>query len=143
MKTILAALLAMPVLVNASPLCDEVQNDPLGRGYSGMTAIEILADLQTEYRTQQVMQMSGLEVSAHIDATEFAALPDADKQLVTAIAMAPQVNPWGFAANVFIDAFGAPSNTITALANARTEAISRIDELGLGNVKVGHIEGCY
>jgi len=125
-------------------LRDEVINDPLGRSYAAMTAKQVADDGHTKYRTDERTVMSAGEIWEHIVDSEFIALSDANKARVdrvlglgAEIIIGPGNNH--NAVQELIATFGGGSTTITNLAAARAIAISRWQELGLGNVKVGHI----
>lgn len=145
MKTLIAAILALSFMAStaiSSPLCDEVTSDTLTRGYSGMTPAQIVADLNTVYRTRNRTSMTGQEVWEETNYLEFAAKTDAEKSQWLALTSNTSLDPFGNSVELAKSIFGQPSATITALANARIEAISRAEELGLGNVQPGHVEEC-
>jgi len=143
MKTVFAVLMSVAVSAGANELCSEIQNDPLARGYAGMDAEAIYADLYSEYRTRQRRLMPVNEIFEHVDHTEYSQLGDAAKQQVLGLlGIGDALDPYGNAAALMIQLFGPASATINALADARVENISRAEELGLGNVKIGHIEAC-
>ena len=128
-------------------LWTEITEDPLERGYSGMTDEEIAADLNTEYRTRNLARISGDEAFAATDATEFGNLGDTQEErshkqvLWLSFCGRTSIDPFG-SANVSLVqwVFGGGSVTISNLADIRTEPCSRAVELGLGEVAVGHIE---
>ncbi len=107
--------------------------------YVGMTDDEAAADLNTPRIARNRTSMSGREVAAGIDNGEYDALSDVRKSQVLALIASDNIDPFGFAANVVKDIFGA-GTTLTNLAAARVEQISRATELGLSTVKVGHVE---
>lgn len=120
--------------MNYGPLRDEVINDPLGRGYSGMTNKQVVKDLEKKYRTRNISSFSGSFVLNRIKKSEYDALSDADKDKVWQILHLNSINTFGVEAALFVDIFGAGSTTINNLSGARTESISRASELGLGKV---------
>jgi hypothetical protein len=123
-----------------SVLSDELTNDPLARGYSGMSDVAATADLNTVYRTQNKTDMSPTEVYNNIDLTEYIALSAANKaEIWNILHLGNPLNPFGLEAIRLTAIFGSGSDTITSLQAARTESISRAQELGLGIVKVGHV----
>lgn len=124
----------------ASVLQIELTDDPLTRGYSGMNDTVAAADLNSIYRERNKTSMTASAVMQAIVKADFNGLPDADKQLVWDILHIGDINPFGIEAALFIDVFGGGSTTITNLAALRKIDISRANELGLGTVKVGHIE---
>jgi hypothetical protein len=118
----------------------EITTDPLGRGYAGMTDAQVVTDINTVYRTTNKATMTGSEVLNTIVKTEFNALTAANKQLVWDLIHLGALNPFGIEADLLIDIFGAGSATIIALAAARKNNVSRAEELGLGNIREGHIQ---
>jgi len=131
-------------------LREEIINDPLGRGYSGMNDGEVAIDINTEYRTRNRASMSGSEIWKNTNLTEFGALLDGadtagknernEKQEWISFCAIDSHDPFGPSVQFVINLFGAGSATATNLNAARVETISRGNELGLGYVKVGHVE---
>jgi hypothetical protein len=60
----------------------ELSDDPLTRGYASMTDEEAAIDLNTTYRERNKTSMTGSEVLNAVDATNWAGLTDAQKQVV-------------------------------------------------------------
>ena len=123
-----------------SILSDEISGDPLGRGYSGMSDAEIVTSLNTVDRTQNRSSMTASEVLNAIDIAEWNALSDADQQKIWDVLHIRGINPFGVEATIFVAVFGAGSDTITALQAARVTTVSRATELGIGFVKLGHVQ---
>jgi len=131
-------------------LRDEITNDPLGRGYSGMSDGEIAIDINTEYRSWNRISMLGSEIWENTNLAEFGALLDGadtagknernEKQEWLSFCAIDSHDPFGLSVQFVIGLFGAGSVTVTNLSAARVETISRGYELGLGYVKVGHVE---
>lgn len=118
-------------------LASEINNDPLSRGYAAMTDSEIVTDLNTAYRTRTRSRLSSSEIYEQINAAEFVAMTDANKQYVRDILGLGEgisVGPDSQARSVLIGTFGAQSTTINNLAAILTESITRARELGLGAV---------
>lgn len=124
----------------ADILKDELVNDPLTRGYSAMTPEEAAANLNTKTRTRLRTSMTSSEVLNQVVVAEFNALTEANKRTIWDILHIGDINPTGVEATIFVNIFGAGSTTISNLSAARTESISRAQELGLGEVKPGHVE---
>jgi hypothetical protein len=125
--------------MNIAVLQAEITGDPLGRVYSGMTSQEIVDDINSMYRTRNRSSMTASEVANQMDATEWGALTvDEKREIWDVLHMGSDLNPFGIEATIFTSVFGA-STTITNLQAARKEDISRATELGLGEVKVGHV----
>jgi hypothetical protein len=137
---VVLVMFAVPAL--ASDLCDEVTNDPLARGYATMTNAEVVADLYTVYRTRPRTSMTGQEVWETTAYSDFSGKSDGEKAQWLALTANATLDPYGNSVELAKSIFGAGSETITALANARIESISRVEELGLGVVKEGFVGAC-
>ena len=136
------ALFAAPAWAT-SPLCGEVTGDPLARGYASMTADEVVTDINTAYRTRNRVSMSGREVWEHTVYSDFQALTTEQKgHWLSMTQGVPDIDPFGNSTRYAVTLFGGGSATITALANARIENITRAEELGLGHVRPGHVNQC-
>ena len=120
-------------------LAAELSDDPLTRGYSGMNDAEAAADLNTAYRTRGRATMTGSEIMNEIDKSEWDALLPTAQQTVWNILHLGEVNPFGVEATLMVDVFGGGSDTITALAQARMESITRAEELGLTRIRPGTV----
>lgn len=125
----------------ADILKDEITNDPLVRGYSGMSNIEIANDLNTTYRSQNKTILSSSEIANAMDVTEFTALAAGDRDEIWNWLSLGQLNPFGIEATRFTTIFSGGSATIAALGAIRIQAITRAQELKLGTVREGHVEG--
>ncbi len=98
------------------------------------------AELNAVNRTRNRTSMSGREVAAEILNADYDSLTADKKSQVLALVASEDIDPFGFAANVVKDVFGSGSDTVTALAAARVEDVSRAVEIGLGTIKAGHVE---
>lgn len=118
----------------------ELSADPLARGYAAMTDAEAAASFNTVNRTVNRDSMSGDEVFAATNGTEFGALTDAKKAQWLAFCGRQSIAPFGAANVAFVTyIFGSPSTTLTALGAARTRSVSRAEEIGFGVVKPGDV----
>lgn len=121
-------------------LAQEINLDPLGRGYAGMTDAQAAISLNTVSRSRERGVVPAHEL---IDATvpsEWAALSAAEKQRYQTLTGAGQVNVQS--ANVrsaFAAMFGAGTTTRANLAALQNEQVSRATELGLETVYEGHV----
>ena len=125
----------------ANTLKDEITNDPLARGYAGMTDEQVATSLNTADRSRNLTSISGSVIKAKIVDAEYDALTAGKKSELLSLLARDDLDPWGFDANVIKNVFGNASATLAALAGERTESISRAEELGLGTVFQGHVEG--
>lgn len=129
-------------------LWDEINNDPLARGYAGMTDEQVAADLNTVYRTRNRSSISGDEAFGATDPAEFDGLADGSannsadtKNHWIAFCGRDSIDPFQVANVQFVQQiFGPGSVTVANLSATRTEDVSRAEELGLGTVKTGHVQ---
>lgn len=112
----------------------EIRTDPLGLGYAQMGDKQILASLTNASRERNRVGMTGSELAAVVDSSAYDSLTDAKKLQFLSLVASENIDPFGFAANVVKDIFGAGSATVQALAAARVETISRSDELGIPRI---------
>ena len=80
-----------------SELREEIQNDPLSRGYAGMTDQQIADDLNSKYRSKNKTGVSGKDISDAINSAEYSALSDAQKDRIINFTQRQSVDPFGFA----------------------------------------------
>lgn len=119
----------------------EITTDPLSRGYSGMTDLEVANDLNTEYRTITRDTVQGYEIFNETDDVEYAALTDAQKSAWDALCAIDQINTAnGVAKAREAEIFGAGTTTRSNLIALKNPAASRAVELGLGFIKAGHVQ---
>ncbi len=117
----------------------EVQDDPLGRGYSGMTSADMLLDLQTINRTRNKTGLNPSEVYQNIDQTEWAALNTFQQEEVWNILhLGDPLDPFGREATRFVAIFGGTSATIIALQALRVDNISRLNQIGISGTVTEH-----
>lgn len=123
-------------------LADELTGDPLERGYAAMSDAEAAADLNMKYRTRNRGAMSASEVLNAVDQTEYAdpAFTAEKKAAFWGLLGIGELNPFGVEAQIMVQLFGGTSGTISALQQIRVESVTRGVELGLGHVKVGHVQ---
>ena len=120
----------MTIKINA--LADEINTDPLGRGYSGMTDQEVADSLNNENRPRARISISGDEVFNRTDTIEFQGLTDHKQQLWLAFCGRSGIDPFAIANVAFVKwIFGDASITVSNLSDYRTYNISRAVELGL------------
>jgi hypothetical protein len=128
-------------MMDIEKLATELTDDPLGRGYAGMTDQEAADDLNTEYRTKPKPTITGDEAFTATDAGEFATLTDHQRVLWMAFTGKDAINPFHAVNVALVDwIFGDDSTTVANLAVIRVTPCSRAVELGLGIVRPGHVE---
>lgn len=122
-------------------LVPELQNDPLARGYAGMTDSQRLASLLTADRPTERTIVPAYEVLEAIVPTEWAALNAAEKQRVQTIISAGQVNLQGTNTRASLAAaFGAGTTTrANLLALQAGPSRTRAAELGMSGLGLGHL----
>lgn len=119
----------------------EITTDPLGRGYSSMTDLEVANDLNIEYRTITRATVAGWEIFNVTDDAEYAALTDAQKSSWDALCGIEQIDTAnGVAKAREAELFGSGTTTRSNLAALRNPVASRARELGLPFVYEGHIQ---
>ena len=117
----------------------EVQTDPLGRGYSGMTSAVLLANLQTVNRTRNKTSLTPSEVYQNIDQIQWAGLSASEQDEVWNILhLGDPLDPFGREATRFIAIFGSGTATITALQALRVDNISRLEQIGISGTVTEH-----
>ena len=121
-------------------LTAELTDDTLVRGYAGMTVEAAAADIGTEYRTRTKGSMPATEVLNAMDKAEFDALTAAQQDTIwNILGMGSEINPNGVEKDLFFDFFGGGSTTLSNLATARQENISRATELSLPSVRAADV----
>lgn len=116
-------------------LRNELDTDPLTRGYAAMSDLEAATSLNEENRTRSRNRMTASDVLNAVVPSEYTALSDTDKRTIWDVLHLGDINPFGVEATLFTQVFGAGSGTLIALAAMRNETISRGEELGLGTVR--------
>ena len=120
-------------------LADEINNDPLARGYDSMTDQQVADDIGTEYRTITVPEVSPTDIYQAIDPPEWVALSALFQLVVTNVISLPTVPTSGNTADGLLAAFGPGTNTRANLIALATGNISRGTEIGIGDVHAGDV----
>lgn len=119
----------------------EITVDPLGRGYSGMTDLEVANDLNTEYRTITRSTIQGWEIFNATDDTEYGVLTEAQKASWDALCAIEQIDTDnGVAKSREAELFGSGTATRSNLIALRNPVASRARELGLGIIYEGNVQ---
>lgn len=126
---------------NIDILKAEIDSDPLTRGYAGMTDAEVADSLNTADRGSFRTGIPAAEIFSALDLTEYGALSGSEREafaLIVALGSidATDANTRTLLGTIFPD----PSTTRTNLLALAQETVSRGVELGLGAVKIGHVE---
>lgn len=118
----------------------ELAIDPLGRGYSGMTDEEAAASLNTVNCTVDVESVTGQQVFEAVLPAHYNALSAEQKQLFGVIVGMGMIMVNGTNTKAaLVGMFTGATETLQALAALQTKQVSRGVELGVGEVRVGHI----
>lgn len=122
-------------------LTNELTNDPLARGYAGMTDQEVVDSLLTKNRPTERTVVPSYEIFDAIVPAEWAALTSQEKQRVQTILAMGSINIKGSnTRQSFLDAFAPGTTTRTNLAALQVGPnISRAEELGISDVGDGHV----
>ena len=115
-------------------LQSEIVNDPLTRGYSGMTDQLVADSLLDKTQERNRKSMTRQEIYERIESSALAGLTNVELAQIN-LALSDEVDPFGNAVQVFKNVFGDSSPTVSALAAARKESISRLTEIGLSDIE--------
>ena len=88
-------------------LKQEIDNDPLGRGYAGMTDQQVAASLNASDRNVNKSLMEATEVLNAVDVTEWGALLPTQQDLFLKLLAIGRLNPFGVEAPLVRNIFGA------------------------------------
>lgn len=139
-------------------LKEEIDGDPIGRGYASMTNAEVTISLNTVDRTRlETLSMQELREWTAENARGFNIMSG-----ITNVALTDQVRNLCYVADKLIgtdDGQLSPGNALhvdmindlvaasvisnadrTALVTKATKSLSRATELGIGQVKEGHVQ---
>ena len=113
-------------------LIDEITNDPLVRGYAGMTDQQVVDSINTANRTITRQFVSGSEIFNATDDIEYGLLTDAQKSAWDALCAIDSIDTGsGVARAREAELFGAGTSTRTNLQAIRQSTVSRAQELGI------------
>jgi hypothetical protein len=123
-------------------LRDEIVGDPLGRGYAGMTDAQVFASLTTADRSRARNLIPAHELFEAITAADLAALGAGEQKRLQFLMSMGEVNIEGVNTRAVLVAMfsGATQPTKDALLALQTQAITRAEELGLGTLRLGHVQ---
>ena len=107
--------------------------------YSALNDKEVTDELNAVNKQENKSSMTGDEILANIDTAALSALTGDHAIKVMGIVGMDHVDPFGPAAQIFIDAFGGGSATIVSLQAARVKLVSRASQIGIGIVRVGDV----
>ena len=126
--------------MNIAALAAELSSGHPDTGAYNADAALAAAELNLVNRTKNKDSLSGDEMFAATDATDWVGLTDHQQDLWVSFTSKDSVDPFGAANVALVTAlFGGGSTTLTALAALRKDDVSRAVELDLGVVAVGHV----
>lgn len=120
--------------MNIAALKTELDAGHPGTGAYDDDDATALAQLHVSNRTTNKTSMSGDEVFAATDATEFTALTAGEKSLWMAFCGRASIDPFGSANVALVSSIFTGGDTLVALQAARTNSINRLTELGFGKI---------
>ena len=119
----------------------EIETDPLSRGYSSMTDLEVATDLNIVYRELDVESVSGQAIFETVVPSEYNALTDKQLNLLHAIMGMGSILVNGTnTRTALLSMFGPGTTTRSNLAALQKRDVSRAQELGLPYVYEGHVQ---
>jgi len=119
----------------------ELADDPLNRGYSGMTAEQVRASLYAVDRPVPVESVTGQQIFEAVVPTDYKALSAEHKQLFGTIVGMGTILVSGTNTKAALAAvFNGATATLSALVALQTTLVSRVAELGLGPVALSDID---
>jgi len=124
-------------------LIDEITNDPLTKGYAGMTDQEVVDSLNASNRSLPTPPVNGGQLMENIDSSEFASLTPSNVSNLQILVTAAQGGLDLNNANVFQDIediFSPGSASHNSISALKSFSGSRAQELKLPKVKLGHVE---
>ena len=124
---------------NYFTLWNEINSDPLSRGYSGMSNASVAGNMNIANRSVNKTTMSSTEVINAIKISEFNNLSAASQQRIWDTLGLGTLNPFGIETTIFTNVFGTGSSTIASLSALRVGTVSRGTEIGLGLVAEGQV----
>ena len=123
-------------------LIPELRYDPANIGYSTMTDQQALDALKAATVERIRSSMSGQELFVNTVPAEFSVLTAHKQILWISFCSGGSIDPGHVVTVDFVKwIFGTASATVTALAAARMETVSRMVYLELGEVQIGNITG--
>lgn len=119
----------------------ELTDDPLGIGYSSMTAKQVRASLYAETRTEPIDSVTGQQIFEAVVPAHYDALDAANKQLFLGIVGMGTIAVGGTNTKARLAAmFTGATDTLDALVALQTRPVSRAVELKLGPIALSDID---
>lgn len=126
-------------------LRSELQNDPLGRGYAGMTPEQAAASLNTVNREVDREVVGRNVIPSHraiaaLVAADYLALTDGQQRLFALLVSAGFIDVANTGMRALFTALFPSGTTRDNLIDLLTVMVSRAEELGLPHIEPGHVE---
>lgn len=124
-------------LIQLGILKNEIDTDPLGQGYAGMTDNQLITTLNAKNRDFWV-DLTSAQMFQAIDLAELAALSVGEQARVDRVLLLTgdiKTGPGANARAEFLSTFGAGAITIQNLISLANQPIGRGQELGIGSVR--------
>jgi len=124
-----------------SNLTNEILNDPLVRNYPTLTDVQVLADLHTAYCDNWVVLSPSelFEVSVEAERQALAA-PEKERWDSLRQQAGVETAPGSEGRAEFESIFGVPSASHTNFLATGNQRCTRVVDIQLGRVRLGHIE---
>lgn len=120
-------------------LQDELTNDPLTRGYAGMTNQQAADSLGIVDRDKNLDAITGDEMFQQTDSTQFERLTDSKKAQWLSFCNRGSIDPFATANVNFVQYVFGGGVTVSNLQTTRVVLQSRANELNLGPIGEGAI----
>lgn len=117
----------------------ELKNDPLGRGYSGMSNTQAATSLNTANRTYNVPSIPSQDIIEATVGSEYVGLSASNREIYWGMLAGGTVDPSGPRTRAIYNMLFPSGSTRDNLVGLATCSISRAAELGLGEVMPGHV----
>ena len=122
-------------------LRNEVRNDPLGQGYSGMTDRQVADDMNSVYRDVSVDSIESQDVVAALVPSEFTSLNAGKQRNLWGVIGAGAIRPDDAEVKAFFAGlFPVGTATRANLLALAKQIVSRAEELGLPTIRTGWVE---
>jgi hypothetical protein len=137
---VLALVFSSVVSAGNPILCDEINNDPLGRDYAGLDAHGVANDLNTAYRSRWMDCVQGADLLDAVDEGDWNAITDSQRDRTLTLLSIGCLDPQGNAKMLMIRIFGSGAQTLVNMAAISQESLTRAAELGSGAVSAGAVQ---
>lgn len=88
--------------------------------FAALSDDDAASEFNVEDKSFDLPSMTGKQVKDNINGSEWASRTDSQKQIVLALVARDDLDPHGIDASIFQDAMAGATNTLAALASART-----------------------